>query len=126
MVDRLGWVTAREALGRDEDEALALPALRAAGVEVEVVVWDDPAVRWESYDRVVLRSAWDYPERLDQFLPWLERVAAVTDLRNPVPMVRWSLDKHYLAELEHAGVPVTPTVFVEPGDAPVFPGAISW
>jgi glutathione synthase/RimK-type ligase-like ATP-grasp enzyme len=121
VVGRLAWVSAREALGRDEDEAFALPALRQAGVEVEVVVWDDPAVRWESYDRVVLRSTWDYPQHLARFLPWLEAVARVTDLRNPVPMLRWSLDKHYLTELDNAGVPVTPTTFVEPGEDPVFP-----
>jgi glutathione synthase/RimK-type ligase-like ATP-grasp enzyme len=121
MVERLAWVSAREALGRDEDEALALPALREAGVDVEVVVWDDPAVRWDSYDRVVLRSTWDYPQRLDRFLPWLEAVAEVTDLRNPVPMLRWSLDKHYLADLDRARVPITPTTFVEPGQDPVFP-----
>ena len=30
-------------------------------------------------------------------------------------MVRWSLDKAYLAELERAGVPITPTVFVAAG-----------
>ena len=121
MVGRLAWVSAREARGRDDDEDLALPALRDAGVDVDVVVWDDPAVRWASYDRVVLRSAWDYPQRLGEFLPWLESVARVTDLRNPVPMLRWSLDKHYLADLDRAGVPITPTTFVEPGDRPVFP-----
>jgi glutathione synthase/RimK-type ligase-like ATP-grasp enzyme len=114
-------VSAQEARGRDEDEALALPALRDAGVDVEVVVWDDPAVRWESYDRVVLRSTWDYPQRLGEFLPWLELVARVTELCNPVPMLRWSLDKHYLADLDRAGVPTTPTVFVEPGVDPVLP-----
>jgi glutathione synthase/RimK-type ligase-like ATP-grasp enzyme len=121
MVKRLAWVSAREALGRDEDEALALPALRDAGVQVEVVVWDDPAVRWASYDRVVLRSTWDYPQRLAEFLPWLEAVAGVTELCNPVPMVRWSLDKHYLADLDRARIPTTPTTFVEPGDELVLP-----
>lgn len=121
MVARLAWVSAREALGRDEDETTALRALRAGGVDAEVVVWDDPSVRWDTYDRVVLRSTWDYPQRLGSFLEWLERVAAVTDLRNPVPMVRWSLDKHYLADLDRAGVPITPTVFAEPGDDPAFP-----
>ncbi|MGL5912472.1 MAG: hypothetical protein ACRCZP_20865, partial [Phycicoccus sp.] len=35
----------------------------------------------------------------------------------PTPMVRWSLDKHYLAELADAGIPVIPTTFVEPGEA---------
>jgi hypothetical protein len=75
VVGRLGWVSAREARGRDEDKELALPALRAAGAEVEAVEWDDPGVWWESYDRVVLRSTWDYPQRLPDFLSWLESVA---------------------------------------------------
>jgi hypothetical protein len=85
------------------------------------VVWDDPAVRWESYDRVVLRSAWDYPQRLAAFQAWLDDVAAVSELVNEPAMVRWSMDKAYLAELEAAGVPITPTVFVPPGTAPSFP-----
>jgi glutathione synthase/RimK-type ligase-like ATP-grasp enzyme len=38
-----------------------------------------------------------------------------------VPAVRWSLDKHYLADLSAVSVPVTPTVFVEPGTEPSFP-----
>src|SRR5689334_12979280 len=42
MIRRLAWVTARAARGRDEDEPLALAALRRTGVQVDVVDWDDP------------------------------------------------------------------------------------
>jgi glutathione synthase/RimK-type ligase-like ATP-grasp enzyme len=121
VITRLAWVSAAEARDQDPDEALALPALKQAGLEVDVVVWDDPAVPWASYDRAVVRSTWNYPQRLDDFRTWLERVAAATDLRNPLPMLRWNLDKHYLADLEQAGVPVTATVFVEPGAQPALP-----
>jgi glutathione synthase/RimK-type ligase-like ATP-grasp enzyme len=115
VIDRLGWVTARAARGYDLDEPLALAPLHEAGVEVDVVDWDDETVDWASYDRVLLRSPWDYPERLTDFLSWMDKTSAVTDVRNTVDMVRWSIDKHYLADLADAGVPVTPTVFVEPG-----------
>ena len=121
MITRLAWVSAREARGRDEDEPLAVPALRQAGIAVDLVVWDDPAVRWADYDRTVLRSTWDYPQRIEQFVTWLETVEQVTDLRNPLPMLRWNLDKHYLADLGQAGVPITPTTFVEQGTRPNFP-----
>lgn len=121
MIERLAWVTAREARGRDEDEPSALAALARTGVEVEVVDWDDADVDWAGFDRVVLRSAWDYPQRLSAFQEWLDRVAAVSELVNPPAMVRWSMDKAYLAELEEAAVPITPTVFVPPGTAPSFP-----
>lgn len=122
MITRLAWVSATEARGQDPDEDLALPALKQAGLEVDVVVWDDPSVPWASYDRAVLRSTWDYPQRLDDFRSWLEQVAAATDLRNPLPMLRWNLDKHYLTDLDRAGVPVTATAFIEPGEQPTWPG----
>ena len=121
MIERLAWVTTKDARGRDEDEPIALAALRGAGVQVDVVDWPDPDVAWSTFDRVVLRSAWDYPQRLADFLEWLQAVDAVTDLLNPIPMVRWSLDKHYLGDLAAAGVPITPTAFVEPGDDVAFP-----
>jgi hypothetical protein len=121
VIDRLAWVTAAGARGRDDDEPLALAALAAAGVRTDVVDWDDPGVDWAGYDRAVLRSAWDYPERLPEFLEWLAVVDAATELRNPAPTVRWNLDKHYLAELAAAGVPVIPTAYAEPGDGPDLP-----
>lgn len=121
MIRSLGWVTTRAARGLDEDEPLALRALSSAGVEVAVVDWDDPEVDWARYDRVVLRSAWDYAEQSTRFLAWIDAVDEVTDLRNPPSMVRWSIDKHYLLELEAAGVPIVSTNVVEPGEEPVFP-----
>ncbi|MGO3797529.1 MAG: hypothetical protein ACTJGR_10485, partial [Pauljensenia sp.] len=121
MFHRLAWVSAREARGLDEDEALALAALTGVGAGVEVVCWDDPQVDWSHFDRAVLRSTWDYHRHLAAFLDWLGAVDQVTDLVNPLEQVRWSLDKHYLAELERAGVPITPTVYVAPGDVAVFP-----
>lgn len=111
-------MTAREARGRDDDEPLGVEALRRRGVEVDVVDWDDPEAAWGGYDRVVPRSTWDYPQRLDEFLAWLEVVRAVTDVVNPVPMLRWNLDKHYLADLAEAGVPVVPGTFVDGDGAP--------
>ncbi len=100
-----------------------LAALQRSGVSVEVLDWDDPDGNWSRFDRVVLRSTWDYPQRQPEFLSWLEAVDAVSDLVNPPATVRWSLDKQYLAELAEAGVPVTPTSFVQPGSAATFPAA---
>lgn len=121
MIGRLGWVTAREARGHDEDETLALGALERTGVDVQVVDWDDASVDWAGFDRVVLRSPWDYPARLTEFLAWLDATAAVTEVVNDPRTVRWSIDKRYLAELEDAGVPITDTVFVAPGESVVLP-----
>jgi glutathione synthase/RimK-type ligase-like ATP-grasp enzyme len=123
VIDSLAWVTTADARGSDDDEPLALAALAGTGVRVDVVDWDDPAADWAAYDRIALRSTWDYAQRLTEFLGWLDRVEAVTEVRNPAAVVRWNLDKHYLAELADAGVPTIPTTFVEPGEPVRFDGA---
>jgi hypothetical protein len=120
VIKRLAWVTTREARGRDDDEPLALAALERRGVDVDVIDWGDESAHWDSYDRVVLRSTWDYTQRLTEFLAWLDAVAEVTELINPAPLVRWNLDKHYLRELDLAKVAITSTTFVERGEEFVF------
>jgi glutathione synthase/RimK-type ligase-like ATP-grasp enzyme len=119
---RLAWVTAGVARGTDPDEIPAVAALRQAGVDVVVIDWDDSSIDWSSFDRVVLRSPWDYQERLVEFISWLTEVERVTDLRNPLAPIGWSIDKHYLADLADDGVPITPTRFVEPGESARFEG----
>ncbi|MGH8133281.1 MAG: ATP-grasp domain-containing protein, partial [Steroidobacteraceae bacterium] len=100
----------------DEDMPPLLAACAAAGARAEIADWDDPAVEWARYDAALLRSAWDYTERLPEFLAWVERTAALTTLLNPAPVVRWNADKHYLLELARAGAPVVRSRFVEPGE----------
>jgi glutathione synthase/RimK-type ligase-like ATP-grasp enzyme len=90
-------------------------ALQAAGCEAHATEWDDAAVDWSSFDVVLLRSAWDYAERITEFRAWVERTAAVTHVLNPPAVVRWNTDKHYLARLAEKGVAIVPTRFVEPG-----------
>lgn len=99
----------------DEDLPPLVAAFAALGIETAVVDWDDPQIDWAGYAAACLRSTWDYVPRLAAFLAWAEHAAARTRLFNPVELVRWNADKHYLADLARAGVPVVPTVFVEPG-----------
>ncbi|MGI5129222.1 ATP-grasp domain-containing protein [Pseudonocardia sp. CA-107938] len=121
MITRLAWLTTAAARGRDDDEPAALAALAAAGVQADVVDWDDEDVDWASYDRAVLRSTWDYPERLADFVDRLDVIDRATELVNPAAVVRWNLDKRYLTELAAAGVPTVPTEAVEPGGTPTWP-----
>jgi O-ureido-D-serine cyclo-ligase len=111
-------VTARAAHDLDEDLPPLLAAFAAQGTAAEVVDWDDERVDWSRFRMALLRSTWDYSARLAEFLGWLDRTAQLTRVLNPPPVVRWSLDKHYLAELNRAGAAIVPTLFVEPGDDP--------
>lgn len=113
----IALVSARAAQALDEDLPPLRLALQQAGAEVLVADWDDPQVDWRAFDMAVLRSTWDYSSRLDEFLLWAQRVSQLTALRNPLQLVRWNLDKHYLAQLATAGVAIVPSHFVEPGEA---------
>ena len=114
-------VTAHAARDLDEDLPRLCAALARLGVAAEVVVWDDPAVDWRRFARIVVRSTWDYPARRGSFLAWAVRAAAAAPLHNPLALLRWSTDKRYLADLEAAGVAIVPTGWCKPGEAPVFP-----
>ena len=115
MTRSIALVTARAARGLDEDMPPLLAAFAAADARGEIIDWDDPRADWARFDAALLRSAWDYAERLPEFLAWVERAAAVTTLLNPPPVVRWNADKHYLAELARQGLPVVATSYAEPG-----------
>lgn len=100
------------------DEQALPAAFAAAGVEAVPAVWSDATVNWRRFDRIVVRNPWDYFERVGEFRAWLDAVeAAGVPLSNPLPLVRWNLDKRYLLALEAAGVGIVPTTLVEPGAA---------
>ncbi len=121
MITRLAWLTTAAARGRDDDETVALSALDALGVRTDVVDWDDEGVDWASYDRAVLRSTWDYTDRLPAFLDRVAVIDSATELVNPAAAVRWNVDKRYLTELAAAGVPTVPTAEVAPGATSAWP-----
>jgi hypothetical protein len=104
-------VTCAEFPDGDEDGPQILEALQRCGVNGEWRAWDDAAAPWSSAP-AVLRAAWDYTLRRDEFLAWAE---SVPQLVNPYDAVLWNSDKVYLHDLELAGVPITPTAVIAPG-----------
>ncbi|MGV9237843.1 ATP-grasp domain-containing protein [Streptomyces nigra] len=120
---RIALVTCRPRpdVSEDRDLPVLVGALREAGADAGAVHWDDDGVDWGGYDLAVIRSTWDYSWRAAEFLAWAERCGAATRLANPAAVVRWNADKRYLGDLAAAGVPVVPTRYVAPGDAPDLP-----
>ncbi|WP_084128544.1 RimK family alpha-L-glutamate ligase [Demequina sp. NBRC 110055] len=112
MSARIAIVTTVDLEVPDADEQLLLPHLP----EAELVAWDDPAVDWSAYDVAILRSTWNYTERLEEFRTWAGKASAVTRLVNPLETLVWNTDKRYLDDLAERGIPVVPTLFVAPGD----------
>ncbi len=99
-----------------EDDQPLLRGLLDAGIDHEVVNWDDPGVDWSRFDEVILRSPWDYPSRPADFLAWYERASRHSRVHNDFALVSRNQHKQYLVELERAGVAVVPTVVVTTQD----------
>jgi len=113
---RIALVTTAAARELDDDLAPLESALREAGADIAILDWDDAGADWARFDLALLRSPWDYTQRLPEFLAWAERAAAATRLLNPLNVIRWNTDKHYLRDLKKSGVDIVPSAFVEPGE----------
>jgi hypothetical protein len=101
----------------EPDTATLAAALRRDGHRADPLVWHDPAVSWDDYDLLIIRTPWDYSERYAEFMTWLDRAATRARILNAPELIRWNIDKRYLEDFRTAGVPVVPTIFCEAGDA---------
>lgn len=117
-VRQIGFVTAEQCADLTPDDRIAADALAARGVRVVPVVWSRsprPPV-----DALVVRATWDYHTRPAEFTAWLaELERSGMPVHNPVPVLRWNMDKHYLRELEQEGVAVAATAWVEDESIPL-------
>lgn len=109
----------RDLTGYQCDDELAAPSLNSLGWSVTLQPWDDPSVEWSRYQLVVVRSTWDYQDRMEQFLSTLRTIdQSEAVLANPLETLEWNINKRYLSELSARGVDVVPTVWGRAGDLP--------
>lgn len=108
---RVALATSADFPNLDADDAPLIPALAARGIDAVPAVWDDDGVDWAAFDLVVVRNTWNYASRRDEYIAWASRVPR---LANPAEVLTWNTDKSYLRELEAAGLPVVPTIWLDP------------
>ncbi|WP_246010526.1 ATP-grasp domain-containing protein [Hymenobacter perfusus] len=102
----------------DDEDSLLTRYLRAQGHTVEPRIWSNPAVDWLRYDVVLVKSPWDYFDRVTEFYEWLDRMQQLgVRMLNPATTIRWNADKKYLLEMEQAGVRIVPTRLLPRGQA---------
>lgn len=106
---RLALVTCERLGAAPADERLLEAALRRKGVETGWVAWDHPSTDWSGYDGVLIRTAWDYTDRVAAFRQWARAVGRRTTLWNPAEVVAWNSHKGYLLDLAAQDVPIVPT-----------------
>ncbi|SMB94292.1 conserved hypothetical protein [Hymenobacter roseosalivarius DSM 11622] len=102
--------------GVEQEDALLTSHLQSRGHQVTAEIWSDPSVDWRSYEVVMLKSPWDYFDRIDEFYAWLDTLERLqVRVLNPVATVRWNSDKKYLLDMQAAGVRIVPTHWLPRG-----------
>ena len=79
--------------------------------------WADKDFDWTTTKYAIFRTTWDYFERFDEFLAWLEDTKNKTTFINSAEIINWNIDKHYLQDLERNKINIAPTLFIEKRDA---------
>ncbi len=115
----IAFATCSTAPGLAEDDKPLAAGLSASGHRVEAAAWDDLTVDWTRYDTVIIRSTWNYHLHPQAFLAWLLRLES-HQLRiiNPVDILKWNMNKEYLADLRQMDIPLPETLFLKAGDTP--------
>lgn len=122
---RVAFATYEQSPELTDDDRLVSDVLRRRGVEVHPAVWDAPGVDWARFDRVIIRSTWDYHLKSGFYEAWVRSfLSRPNQLWNPPAVVLANLSKRYLIELARQGVDVVPTVCIEAGDRQSLHGVI--
>jgi len=96
------------------DYDLAIRPLAARGWRVDELPWRTPGVDWARFDAVYICTPWDYPAHIGEFLDVLRAIdASRAVLVNDFELVRWSLEKTYLRDLESQGAAVVPSLWCD-------------
>lgn len=99
----------------NEDYELCM-ALESEGLNIARKSWDNQNFDWSTTKYVLFRSTWDYFDRIEEFLGWLETTSKKCKMINAYSTIKWNMDKHYLCELADLGVATPSTYIIEKGD----------
>lgn len=98
------------------EDNLVAQALQAQGLTVSRKAWSDSVFDWSTTQCALFRTTWDYFDRFDGFITWLQATQHQTSFINSIDCILWNLDKHYLLDLSQKGINIPRTRIVEKGD----------
>ena len=82
MSNLVALVTQYNLLPWEDDDRWFEAELRKRGIKYEKPKWLDPNVDWKKYKLVIPRTTWDYSEKPQEFIKWVESVGKVTKMMN--------------------------------------------
>lgn len=96
------------------DDQILYAYLKSKGLEVTIVIWNDPNVQWLTYDQIIIRSTWDYFEYPDVFKDWLTSLELMhAPVLNPLSILQWNMDKNYFDQFSSGNFRIPPYQIVK-------------
>lgn len=123
-MQRIALVTYEGKPDLSVSDAGIVPLLRQQGIEVSVVPWTS-AIDWHEFSLVLIRSAWDYHTRYQEFLRWIQVLESQNvSVWNTPSTLRWNTDKTYLDRIVTDDIRIVPTIVVP--DKQALPDNLPW
>ena len=111
---RCAYLTMECSDGWTIDADLGFAPMKELGWDVEAVPWRASASNWNDYEAVYVGAPWDYPQDPGRFLSILESIdRSNAVLVNDLSLIRWSMPKTYLRDLETRGAVIVPSWWME-------------
>ncbi len=98
------------------EDGLVKRALENLNLKVVRKSWSAPDLPLDETRIALFRTTWDYFNQYPAFCSWLEKAKGRTRFINPLELIQWNMDKHYLLELAESGLPVPPTRIIHRGE----------
>jgi len=78
------------------------------------VPWDQAETDWSYFDLAIIRSTWDYQDRIKEFIKVLTEIdSSSCVLQNSLNLINWNIDKTYLKTLSQNEVEIVPSLFLD-------------
>ena len=111
---KIGIVTCKKVAALTKSEQALIPLFKEKNIVAEAVVWNNPAVIWEQYAYLIIRSIWDYHLNPIAFNQWLQYLATKNiKTLNALSILQANQHKFYLKKLAEQGIKIIPTLFIK-------------
>lgn len=114
---QVAFITSQKQPMLSLSDALVVPLLYQHDITVTTLPWGHKT-DWNSFDMIVIRSAWDYPLRYKKFVSWLNMVEHQNSrVWNMVNTLRWNTTKTYFSTMIDDHVSIVPTNIITNNDS---------
>ena len=112
---KIAWIVTKKEKVYDEIAVFSAMLKNQHNITVELVSWlDDDDKNLDEFDLIIINGCDGYHQHFEKFTAWLTKQELLAKkIFNPLPAIRWNIEKTYLEELDNAGFMIPETIWVK-------------